>query len=87
MSKKIKFLLGEQSSLENASKIDGALYFAKYKLNNNLTDSSENTFINLYYSDGKDKFLINPMIDYEGLPEGTYPQADFTFWPSIEREV
>lgn len=64
MSKKIKFLFGNQSSLTaNNNKEDGALYFAKYKTDEK-TETDSNTFINLYYSDGTKRLSIDPIVDY-----------------------
>lgn len=67
MSKKIKFLFGNQSSLTaNNNKEDGALYFAKYKTENVAEEyeTDSNTFINLYYSDGKKRLSIDPIVNY-----------------------
>lgn len=64
MSKKIKFLFGNQSSLTaNNNKEDGALYFAKYKTDEK-SETDSNTFINLYYSDGTKRLSIDPIVDY-----------------------
>lgn len=77
MSKKIKFLFGNQSSLTaNNNKEDGALYFAKYKTDEK-TETDSNTFINLYYSDGKKRLSIDPIVNY------TSPTwANIDFWTS-----
>lgn len=67
MSKKIKFLFGNQSTLEtnnDSNKEDGVLYFAKYKTDNK-TETSENTFVNLYYADGTKRLSIDPIVNYE----------------------
>ena len=64
MSKKIKFLFGNQSSLTNNNKEDGALYFAKYKIDE-TQETSDNTFVNLYYADGTNRFSIDPIVNYE----------------------
>lgn len=64
MSKKIKFLFGNQSSLTaNNNKEDGALYFAKYKTDEK-SETDSNTFINLYYSDGTKRLSIDPIVNY-----------------------
>ena len=77
MSKKIKFLFGNQSSLTaNNNKEDGALYFAKYKTDEK-TETDSNTFINLYYSDGTKRLSIDPIVDYTSTT-----WANIDFWTS-----
>lgn len=78
MSKKIKFLFGNQSSLTaDNNKEDGALYFAKYKTEDVATETDSNTFINLYYSDGTKRLSIDPIVNY------TSPEwANIDFWTS-----
>lgn len=77
MSKKIKFLFGNQSSLTaNNNKEDGALYFAKYKTDEK-SETDSNTFINLYYSDGTKRLSIDPIVNYAST---TWDDIDF--WTS-----
>lgn len=77
MSKKIKFLFGNQSSLTaNNNKEDGALYFAKYKTDEK-SETDSNTFINLYYSDGTKRLSIDPIVNYTST---TWDDIDF--WTS-----
>ena len=77
MSKKIKFLFGNQSSLTaNKNKEDGALYFAKYKTDEK-SETDSNTFINLYYSDGTKRLSIDPIVNYTST---TWDDIDF--WTS-----
>ena len=77
MSKKIKFLFGNQSSLTaNNNKEDGALYFAKYKTDEK-SETDSNTFINLYYSDGTKRLSIDPIVDYTSTT-----WSDIDFWTS-----
>ena len=80
MSKKIKFLFGNQTTLEtnnNNNKEDGALYFAKYKTEDIASETDSNTFINLYYSDGEKRLSVDPIVNYTST---TWDNIDF--WTS-----